>query len=97
MTKRKVATISLFQLIEHYPTKEDVMRYFERIRWGDKVGCGATASAKQSRHKSGRAVLVWVMSTILYRLDKHAIRGRACGFEKMVIRRIFTDDDTQRD
>ena len=54
MTKRKVATISLFQLIEHYPTKEDVMRYFERIRWGDKVGCGATASAKQSRHKSGR-------------------------------------------
>ena len=73
------------------------MRYFERIRWGDKVGCGATASAKQSRTKAGGAVLVWVMSTILYRLDKTRLRGRACGFEKMVIRRIFTDDDTQRD
>ena len=39
MTKRKATTISLFQLMERYPTKEDAIRYFERIRWGDKVGC----------------------------------------------------------
>ena len=34
-----VNTLSLFQLTELYSTQEDAIRYFEQLRWGDKLVC----------------------------------------------------------
>ncbi len=37
--KRKVKTLSLFSLMELYPTKESAIKYFEKIIWKDQVSC----------------------------------------------------------
>lgn len=45
MVKKRAKTLSLFDLMKHYPTQLDAMRYLERMRWGDTLcctRCGAT-------------------------------------------------------
>lgn len=39
MTKRTAQTLSLFDLMQMYPTELDAIRYMERIRWGDTPCC----------------------------------------------------------
>ena len=39
MSKHKAKTISLFQLMNQYPTQDTAIDYFEKIRWGDKTTC----------------------------------------------------------
>ena len=57
MTKRKATTISLFDLMQQYPTEESAFRYFEENRWGDKPVCvkcgGAEKITKQKNYKKG--------------------------------------------
>lgn len=55
--KRHVKTISLFRLMEKYPTKEEAIRYFEHLRWGDKphcVKCGNTEGLTEQTKYPGR-------------------------------------------
>ena len=37
--KKKVKTLSLFNLMELYPTKESAIKYFQKTIWNDKVAC----------------------------------------------------------
>ena len=37
--KKKPIGLSLYQIMEKYKTKEDALRYFEEIRWGNKPTC----------------------------------------------------------
>ncbi len=37
--KRTAETLSLFDLMQMYPTEEDAIRYMERIRWGNTPCC----------------------------------------------------------
>ena len=37
--KKKPTGLSLYQIMEKYKTKEDALRYFEKIRWGNKPTC----------------------------------------------------------
>lgn len=57
MTKRKATTISLFDLMQQYPTEESAFRYFEENRWGKKpvcVKCGSDEKiTKQKNYKKG--------------------------------------------
>ena len=39
MNKRNAKTLSLFDLMQMYPTEESAVRYFESLRWGDKPVC----------------------------------------------------------
>ena len=39
MTKRKAKTLSLFELMQEYPTEESAIRYFEQNRWGETPVC----------------------------------------------------------
>ncbi len=39
MARRKAKTISLFELMEQYPTEADAIKYLEQIRWGDSLCC----------------------------------------------------------
>ena len=39
MAKRIATTISLFDLMTRFPAQQDVIDYFERIRWGDSPVC----------------------------------------------------------
>ena len=52
--KRIANTLSLFQLMEMYPTREHAICYFEKLRWGDKpvcVKCGCfTRITAQKKH-----------------------------------------------
>ncbi len=57
MKKQRVKTISLFELMEKYPTQEDAIKYFETLRWGckpncTKCGCGEKITAQKK--KAGR-------------------------------------------
>ncbi len=57
MSKRHAQTISLFELMEKYPTREDVIKYFERLRWGDKphcTKCGSIEKLTPQKKKPGR-------------------------------------------
>lgn len=54
MKKRVATTLSLFNIMQAYPTREDAIRYFERIRWGGhtvctKCGCDSKITA-QAKH-----------------------------------------------
>ncbi len=52
--KRKANTLSLFDLMQHYPTKQSAVEYLERIRWGDKPYCtkcvGDSKIKAQAKH-----------------------------------------------
>lgn len=37
--KRKAKTLSLFSLMELYPTKQSVIKYFEKTIWQNKKVC----------------------------------------------------------
>ena len=54
MKKRHVKTISLFELMQRYPTEEDAIKYLERQRWGNERHCTRCGSTKkitpQSKH-----------------------------------------------
>ena len=39
MIKRKAKTLSLFELMQQYPTEETAIRYFEQNRWGGTPVC----------------------------------------------------------
>ena len=57
MASRKVKTVSLFELMEQYPTETDAIKYFEHIRWGDKpccVRCGVTDKITPQKKPIGR-------------------------------------------
>ena len=44
-SKNKAVVLSLYEIVDRYKTKEDAIRYFEKMRWGDKpvcVKCGCT-------------------------------------------------------
>jgi len=54
MPKRIAKTLSLFAIMGQYPTREDAIRYFECVRWGDspvctKCGCDSKVTA-QKKH-----------------------------------------------
>ncbi len=54
MKKRIATTLSLFSIMEKYPTKSDAIRYIERVRWGNspvctKCGCD-TKITPQAKH-----------------------------------------------
>ena len=57
MTNRKAKTISLFELMQMYPTEESAYEYFERNRWGSDpvcVKCGSDHKiTKQKNYKKG--------------------------------------------
>ena len=36
---KKVKTIGLFELMQMFTTKESAVKYFEKIRWNNKVCC----------------------------------------------------------
>ena len=52
--KRHAKTISLFELMEKYPTEEDAIKYLERLRWGNERHCTRCGSVEkitpQSKH-----------------------------------------------
>ena len=52
--KAKTKTLSLFELMEIYPTEETAIRYFERVRWGDNPYCvrcnGTNKITPQKKH-----------------------------------------------
>ena len=55
MTENKAKTISLFELMQMYPTEESAFQYFEQNRWGDtpvyvKCGCDHKIT-KQKNYK----------------------------------------------
>ena len=54
MKKRHVKTISLFELMEKYPTEADAIKYFEDRRWGNNLHCvkcgGVEKITPQSKH-----------------------------------------------
>ena len=53
MPRRHAKTISLFELMQQYPTELDVIRYFEKIRWGDEpvcVKCGCVGRITPQRN-----------------------------------------------
>ncbi len=55
--KRKADTLSLFDLTQRYPTKQSVIDYLERIRWGDTphcTKCGGTDRIKAQAKHPGR-------------------------------------------
>lgn len=57
MKKRIAKTISLFELMEKYPTQEDAIKYFEQRRWGNKphcTKCGCTERMTPQKKKPGR-------------------------------------------
>lgn len=57
MTKRHAKTLSLFELMQTYPTEAEAVRYFERIRWGNKpicVRCGAAKKITTQKKHVGR-------------------------------------------
>ena len=37
--KRHAKVLSLFELMEMYPTEEDAISYFETLRWSDEPYC----------------------------------------------------------
>lgn len=53
MNKKRIArTLSLFNLMELYPTKESAIKYFEETIWGDEVvcsKCGGTHKIKPQK------------------------------------------------
>ena len=57
MNKRTATTLSLFDLMQMYPTEESAVRYFESLRWGDKpvcVKCGCDHKiTQQKNYKKG--------------------------------------------
>lgn len=57
MNKRTAKTLSLFDLMQMYPTEESALRYFESLRWGDKpvcVKCGCDGKiTQQKNYKKG--------------------------------------------
>ena len=44
----KAKVLSLFDLMELYPTKERAVEYFERVRWGDSSTCTKCGSKKKA-------------------------------------------------
>lgn len=57
MKKRHTKTISLFELMEKYPTEEDARTYFEHLRWGNKphcTKCGSTEKLTLQKKNPGR-------------------------------------------
>ena len=73
MTKRKATTISLFDLMQQYPTEESAFEYFEQNRWGNKpicVKCGCEDKiTKQKKLQEG--LLVRELPGILQCLHQH--------------------------
>ena len=37
--KKKATVLSMYEIMETYQTKEDAIRYFEKVRWGNNVVC----------------------------------------------------------
>ena len=57
MKKKHAKTISLFELMEKYPTEDDARKYFERLRWGNEphcTKCGCTGRITPQIKKPGR-------------------------------------------
>ena len=56
-TKRRATTLSLFEIMQMYPTEESAYQYFEGLRWGDKpvcMKCGCDEKVtKQKNYKKG--------------------------------------------
>ncbi len=57
MPKKHAKTLSLFQLMEAYPTEQDAIKYLEQVRWGDEpicTKCGCTGRIKPQVKHPGR-------------------------------------------
>ncbi|MDE0094875.1 MAG: IS1595 family transposase [Gammaproteobacteria bacterium] len=57
MTKRIATTLSLFSIMQRYPTKEAAVAYFEQLRWGDSpvcTKCGCDAKITPQKKHPGR-------------------------------------------
>lgn len=57
MSMRHAKTLSLFELMQQYPTEESFIQYFEQNQWGDEpicTKCGCTGRiTKQKNYKKG--------------------------------------------
>lgn len=57
LPKKHAKTLSLFELMQHYPTEESAYQYFEQNRWGNEPvcqKCGCTGRiTKQKHYKKG--------------------------------------------
>ena len=59
-TKKRIATtLSLFDLMERYPTRESAIRYLEQIRWGDEPVCTKCGSAEKITPQEKPAGQYW--------------------------------------
>jgi transposase-like protein len=47
----KTKTLSLFNLMEMYPTKESVILYFEKMRWENKISCAKCGCHSKITHQ----------------------------------------------
>ena len=57
MPKKRAKTISLFELMEQYPTEEDAIKYLEQFRWGDEpvcTKCGCIGKITPQKKHPGR-------------------------------------------
>ena len=57
MPKKHAKTLSLFELMEAYPTEQDAIKYLEQLRWGDEpvcTKCGCTGRIKPQAKHPGR-------------------------------------------
>ena len=53
---KRAETLSLFDLMQMYPTEEDAIRYMGRIRWGDTpccTRCGSTDKISPNKKRFG--------------------------------------------
>ena len=57
MPKKHATTLSFVEVIKKYPTDEDAVKYFEKLRWGDEpycTKCGCTGRiTKQKNYRKG--------------------------------------------
>lgn len=49
--KNKVKTLSLFNLMELYPTKESAIKYFQKTIWSDRVSCSKCSCDKKIKQQ----------------------------------------------
>ena len=66
MKKRHVKTISLFELMEKYPTQEDAIKYFETLRWGDEPCCTKCGSMEKITPQAKHPGRYWCKSCRSY-------------------------------
>ncbi len=89
MKKRHVKTVSLFGLMEKYPAKESVIKYFEGLRWGKKINCTKCGSSKKITRQKKPYGRYWCKECRSYFT---ALTGTPLEYAEVDICRIFAYD-----